>query len=729
MSNNQLNIYYRKDAEEEVKFKYEQEICELKRKIQIDKENAIINAKQIVNDKYIKESKILKNNSASELEIEYANIEKEFENILGIFDKETDKITIAISDKELIKNVKLANYENEEEYQKKVRDTLRSSKGQLRKVIQARRSLRRDLINDIIELKQEKKTDAKFQINTKYNKICTEQTLAKNNSINIKIKKIDRIWEEISIADIKSFNNIWKTNVEEKIQTIITQLIKKNKTRITNNSSQYNQSSILHMTETLNNRLLTDWEMEKKKKIQYKLRNMDLSIKTLIKSIHNKAKIQEELINQKYDKELENKLQEIDNSIEKYDDTIIQNYKNTIINTLDISKIELDKNDFQTEAEYSKKLRDEERQKRQELRKMKKELRKNKIIPDTIKKKLERFKKKKLEEKSTLRTKYLQIKLNAIQKLLNGQNDQINSEVKKLTENLTNQAKQEVDILKESWISKKKEESILLNKVQDNNILEIQIIQLNEQLRTKNSTINKLREITGKLLKEKSEFQIEINKLNKYITQYKKDKDFVDKLKVKYMAKENLKEKNQEKIMVRKKEEEEKNPRNKVKQIKEIENSLRTLTARKKDSSKIVSKIGQTNKKEMEKKLLMKMTLREKGPLYEHNYICTGIYRKETNFEILVKAKNKVVIHLKFDYESNFVNLITSDTNISLSCLFEKDTYFEIIFTFNNRNIAVNINDQSLGTYEIYDQLLEDIIVRIKSSKSIFYHQYIKFLN
>ena len=35
MSNNQLNIYYRKDAEEEVKFKYEQEICELKRKIQI----------------------------------------------------------------------------------------------------------------------------------------------------------------------------------------------------------------------------------------------------------------------------------------------------------------------------------------------------------------------------------------------------------------------------------------------------------------------------------------------------------------------------------------------------------------------------------------------------------------------------------------------------------------------------------------------------------------------
>ncbi len=192
------------------------------------------------------------------------------------------------------------------------------------------------------------------------------------------------------------------------------------------------------------------------------------------------------------------------------------------------------------------------------------------------------------------------------------------------------------------------------------------------------------------------------------------------------MAKENLKEKNQEKIIVKKEEEEQQNT---VKQIKEIENSLRTLTARKKDSSKVVSKIGQTNKKEMEKKLLMKMTLREKGPLYEHNYICTGIYRKDTTFEILIKAKNKVVIHLKYDYESKFVNLITSDTNISLSCIFEKDTYFEVIFTFNNRNIAININDQALGTYEIYDQLLEDIIVRIKSSRSIFYHQYIKFLN
>jgi hypothetical protein len=164
MSNNQLNIYYRKDAEEEVKFKYEQEICKIKRKIQIDKENAIINAKQIVNDKYIKESKILKNNYTSEFEIEYANIEKEFENILEIFDKETDKLTITNSDEELIQNIKLENYENEEEYQKKVRDTLRSAKGQSRKINQERRSLRRNLINDIIELKQEKKMMLNFKL-------------------------------------------------------------------------------------------------------------------------------------------------------------------------------------------------------------------------------------------------------------------------------------------------------------------------------------------------------------------------------------------------------------------------------------------------------------------------------------------------------------------------------------------------------------------------------------
>ena len=131
----------------------------------------------------------------------------------------------------------------------------------------------------------------------------------------------------------------------------------------------------------------------------------------------------------------------------------------------------------------------------------------------------------------------------------------------------------------------------------------------------------------------------------------------------------------------------------------------------------------------MEKKLLMKMTLREKGPLFEHNYICTGIYREETDFEILIKAKNNIIIHLKFDSKSNFVNIITSYTNISLSCILEKDTYYEVIFTFNNKNITININNTRLGTYELCNQLLEDIIVRIKSTKSIFYHQYIKFIN
>ena len=77
----------------------------------------------------------------------------------------------------------------------------------------------------------------------------------------------------------------------------------------------------------------------------------------------------------------------------------------------------------------------------------------------------------------------------------------------------------------------------------------------------------------------------------------------------------------------------------------------------------------------------------------------------------------------------NFVNIITSDTNISLSYILEKDTYYEIIFAFNNKNITININNIPLGTYELCNQLLEDIIVRIKSTKSIFYHQYIKFIN
>ena len=717
MSNNQLNIYYRKEAEEQLKFEYEQEISKINTKNNQEKQKIINSTKKEINDKYQNEDKTLKNKYISKLEIEYANIEKEFENILEIFDKETDKLTISMNDEKLTENIIITNYKNNEEYQKKIRDTLRNYKGDLRKIKHERRTLRRNLINDIIELKQEKKENAKIEIDKIYNEIFTEQKLIKNNSINNKILKINRIWDDILKANINSFNNKWKINKEEKIQTIITQLINKNKSRIINKFSQFNQSTIIDMTETLNNRLLTDWKIEKEKKIKYKLRNLDVSIKSLKNNILKEWKIKEENINQKYDTELHNKLLEIDNSIEKYNNTTIQNYKNSILNTIEISIVSLDRNDFQTEEEYAKKLRDEERQKNHELRKMKKKLRKNKIIPDDIKKQLEIYKKERIKEKSSIKEKYKNQKLYDIRNLLQKRDDNIIYEVKKLTEKLTSQAEQEVDILKESWISKKKEECILLNKVQDNNILEIQIIKLNEQLRTKNSIINELQQKTEKLLKENKQFETEITKLNKYITQYKKDKDFVDKLKVKYMEKENLKTKDQEKIS-----------QNVVNQTQEVDNSLRTLTAKKK-SSKIVSKIGQKNKKEMEKKLLMKMTLREKGPLFEHNYICTGIYREETDFEILIKAKNNIIIHLKFDSKSNFVNIITSDTNISLSCILEKDTYYEVIFAFNNKNITININNTPLGTYELCEQLLEDIIVRIKSTKSIFYHQYIKFIN
>ena len=722
MSNNQLNIYYKKDAEEQVKFQYELEISKLKKQADIDKQRVIIETKHKINDEYMKEEKILTNKYQAELEIEYSNSEKEFENILEIFDKETDKLTINISDEEIIKSIKLENFDNNNEYQKKIRDVFRSHKGHLRQRKQERKALRRNLIFDIKELEQEKKDEVKIKIDEKYNEITTQQKIVKNNSINTKITKINRIWDEILIANMNRFNILWKQSVEEKIQTTIAQLINKNKSRIINNSEQYNKSSILDMTETLNNRLLTDWAIEKKKLVRYKLRNNDSLIKALKIKISNEWKTKEQHISQKYDKELENKLQEIENSIEIYNNNILENYKNVVVNSEKSAAIELDRNDFKTESEYLKRLRDEERHKRQELRTLQKQLRKNKTIPDTIKKQLETFKKKCMKEKSSIKEKNKKIKLYDIQKLLKERDDDIIYEVKKLIENLTDKANHEVDILKESWISKKKEESLLLNKVQDNSILEIQLIKLNEQLRNKNTTINELRQMTEQLLQEKMKFQTEIKKLNKYITKYQEDKDFVDKLKIKYMKKENIIQKKQEKT--------ERNPKqNGVNKVEEPQTSLRTMSAKKKDTSKVVSKIGQTNKKTMEKKLLMKMTLREKGPLFEHNYICTGIYRKETDFEILFKAKDQVVIHLKYDSKSNFVNLITTNTNISLSCILVKDEYYEIIFTFNNGVIIVNINDIGLGSYEIKNGILENIIVRIKSTRSIFYHQYIKYMN
>ena len=80
-----------------------------------------------------------------------------------------------MNDEKLTENIIITNYKNNEEYQQKIRDTLRNYKRDLRKIKHERRTLRRNLINDIIELKQEKKENAKIEIDKKYNEIFTEQ--------------------------------------------------------------------------------------------------------------------------------------------------------------------------------------------------------------------------------------------------------------------------------------------------------------------------------------------------------------------------------------------------------------------------------------------------------------------------------------------------------------------------------------------------------------------------
>ena len=183
MSNNQLNIYYKKDAEEQVKIQCELELSKLKKQAYIDKQRVILDTKRKINDKYMKEDKILKNKYQEKLKNEYSNIEKEFENILGIFDKETDKLTINISDDEIIKNIKFSNFENNDEYQKKVRDVIRSHKGHLRQINQERKTLRRNLIFDIKELEQEKKVISQKKDKSQFKK--SREASLKIDQLNI----------------------------------------------------------------------------------------------------------------------------------------------------------------------------------------------------------------------------------------------------------------------------------------------------------------------------------------------------------------------------------------------------------------------------------------------------------------------------------------------------------------------------------------------------------------
>ena len=130
---------------------------------------------------------------------------------------------------------------------------------------------------------------------------------------------------------------------------------------------------------------------------------------------------------------------------------------------------------------------------------------------------------------------------------------------------------------------------------------------------------------------------------------------------------------------------------------------------------------------EIEKKLLMKSILREKGPIFAHVYKCNGIYRDESDLEICFKASGKNVITIKYEYQFNTFSIECFKSKISLPFAFEVNKFFCIRLKIVNKLLSVQIGDGNLGSYDVPDDgLLNELVIRLKSNKSVFYHHFIR---
>ena len=357
--------------------------------------------------------------------------------------------------------------------------------------------------------------------------------------------------------------------------------------------------------------------------------------------------------------------------------------------------------DCHNQDDNSKRLRDAQRSRQTTIREQRKKFRNSKYIPDELKSKIDLDKQTDEYKKKFLKNEYKHKIENYKRESEISMEKEIRVLTKQLKEKEMVKIKKELKELEKKWKECKKEESLLISKVKYGNQLETKILHLDSIITQKNTKILELERRNKELLRENSNYRKEVQDLQEKINSYAVDLEFITKFKNKYLISTNQ-VKLEEKIQ---------------REPKKITSVHRSQPIRKpQNKDELV---------EIMAKLLMKMTFRERGPIFQHKYIISGIYRKEADLDIIIKSKEKEVLSLKYNHFLGELTFKCGINGITLPYTFEKDVFFTIEFHFAMGKVTGLVNTTGLGTHELEDPILTNVVGRLQSKKSIFYHQYI----
>lgn len=688
--------YFKAQAEELVQREYNEKSDLNKQHIDKMQEKEISDLKRLLNKEWQKEDQIitsdLKNNMYEQLKKLNIEIQRQYTE----HDEETNFISYSnLTEEDVCKGVDRDKYPDPNEFSRAKRDVWREHQKSIRRNIALRRKSRIKLNESLSNIKVTETNKIQEEFRLEQKKIFSDIQSQRKYLLQEKITAIRKTWQKRENIKQKSINLKWETQKESMIIKYTKDLIARDKERLISHESNSLIGSVYDVNTIVNNRLTNEWKAEKDEKTKNKKKELDNLIRCLHTQIEKtwRNKIQTEL--ERINTNLKNELDKI-NSISKMNYKKMRvDYKKEVLNNLRNIPIKIE-NNYENQNDYSRQFRDANRAHQNSIREEKKKFNDPEYIPDKLKSKID-------IEKQTTEFKIKFIK-NEYQHQIEHHKRESQISMEKEIRVLTNALKVkeiakmniELEDLEKKWKEDKKEECLLLSKVKYSNQLEKKVIHLDSIITQKNTKILELNIRNKELLREISNYRNEIQNLQEKIKSYDIDSEFIKNFRNKYIISKNeVKQDDKPKVTVV----------HRSQPIREPQNADELV--------------------EIMSKLLMKMTFRERGPIFEHKYIITGIYREEADLDIIIKSRDQEIVYLKYNHFVGEMIFKCGTSRISLPYSFEKDKFFKIELHFKDGKIKAFVNNYVLGTYELENPILTNIVCKLLSKKSVFYHQYV----
>lgn len=693
--------FFRKKAEQLVEREYNDKIYEIKKDIGKRQNKRIDDETKRLRKEWQYENQTLIGEFKNSLESAIKNHSDEFDRSMRLFDQETSNGFLKKSDAELLSAISISTYERKSEYDRACRDIIRNHKTQLRTWTQTRRKEKQQVLSQYKAEEEKIKIQLKKQNQDEYERVFRSIEIQRQDILKKTIDQITNNFTQKQRTEIELFNEDWNRIREDKIYTIIEDTIKRDKDKIIGHTGRELSTEVFDIHEVFTERVQNQWNVERAKRIKTKLQHIPTLVDAAKFKIKKKYETLMETKIQEFNSNLKKKLKIIDNEHTIYIEQIITQYKDSIIKELQDHQIKIDK--YANSAELAKLKRDAERSHRTRIRNEQKKLRSigtNSInnLPshlisqiETHRIQSENKKNKETDENEKRIFEMKNLYEECKQKEFNEQKTRIE---------LDEKAKviAAVDATESEWKNSKKEESLLLNKVKYNAHLETKLLENNQLLKQQDEMISGLKQQVHIHKTKITDLKDIIRKQALELENLKEEREFLKKFKEKYLEVQAAKKKK-------------KKPTRGVWSRHTIIEEPKTLE----------------DFQEIEKKLLMKSVLREKGPIFAHVYKCNGIYRDESDLEICFKASGKNVITIKYEHQFNTFSIECFESKISLPFAFEVNKFFCIRLKIVNKLLSVQIGDGNLGSYDVPDDgLLNELVIRLKSNKSVFYHHFIR---